>query len=373
MSVSPRLNRRGATLPLTIIVLALMAVAVAITYTRITAERHIGSDARANLGAFAVAQSGLNRFLSTINGKPAGVPGAVQTVTYNDLPGGTAQVDMVMLRESTNTLLPAVYAITSRGTYTAARRFNALTPPAERTVGTYALWTPAPFDVNAGVTSLAGFTANGNASHYSGIDRCGAMGNIPGLAAPGPNGGPANFWPNSSLNTIDGTPEDTPLNIGTPTPTGTAKDEVEIDWAAIRAGTAFPPNYTYPASGWPAMATPGMLDWPVVRVDGDLTMPGSGKGILIVTGNLTWNGTPNKTWEGLVLVGGTLTGNGQSFIYGAVMSALNVKVGIAVPDFDVGNGTKTWQYDSCSLTRALGRIGSVQRVRNGWTDTWSSY
>jgi hypothetical protein len=369
--MSGKLSRRGATLPLTIIVLALMAAAVVITYNRISAERHVGSDERARLGAFAVAQSGLNRFLSTINGKPAGAPGTVQTVTYNDLPGGTAQVDMVMLRESTNTLLPAVYAITSRGTYTAGRRFNATTPPAERTVATYALWTPAPFDLNAGVTSLAGFTANGNSSHYSGIDRCGATGTIAGVAVPGPSGGQGNFT--GAMGTIDGNPEDLPINMGTPGTGGTAQNEVDIDWAGIVAGTAFPANYVYPASGWPAMASPGMLDWPVVRVNGDLTMPASGKGILIVTGNLVWNGTPNKTWEGLVLVGGTLTGNGQSFIYGAVMTALNVKLGIAVPDFDVGNGVKTWQYDSCSLSRALGKIGSIQRVRNGWTDTWSSY
>jgi hypothetical protein len=376
MSVSRRSYRRGAVLPLVVIVLAVMAVAVAISYARISAERAIAADSQAHVGAFGVAQSGLNRFLSTINGKPP-VPNTwpanpvIQTVTYADLPGGTAQVQLAMLRESTNTLLPAVYSISSRGLYTAARRFDSRSPAAERTVATYALWTPAPFDLNAGVTSLAGFTANGSSSHYSGIDRCGVMGNIPGVAVPGPSGGPGNFT--GATNTIDGTPEDIPINMGTPTPGGTAKDEVEIDWAGIVAGTAFPATYNYPANPWPAMASPGMLDWPVVRVDGNLVMPGSGKGILIVTGNLTWNGTPNKTWEGLVLVGGTLTGNGQSFIYGAVMTALNVKLGIAVPDFDVGNGIKTWQYDSCSLTRALGRIGSIQRVRNGWTDTWSSY
>ena len=370
-SDSFRLNRRGATLPLTIIVLALMAVAVAMTYGRISSERMITGDAKAQQGAFAVAQSGLNRFMANLNGKPPALGPWPITANYTDLPGGVARVDMVQLRDSTTSLLPAVYAITSRGRYTAAKRYNSRSPSAERTVATYALWTPAPLDINAAVTSLAGFTANGGSSHYSGIDRCAANGNIPGLGVPGPNGGPGNFTGN--LGTIDGTPEDTPVNIGTPTPTGTAKDEVDIDWAAIRAGTAFPANYTYPASGWPGMATPGMLDWPVVRVNGDLTMPGSGKGILIVTGNLIWNGTPNKTWEGLVLVGGTLTGNGQGFIYGAVMTALNVKVGIAVPDFDVGNGIKTWQYDSCSLTRALGRIGSIQRVRNAWTDTWSSY
>lgn len=34
---------------------------------------------------------------------------------------------------------------------------------------------------------------------------------------------------------------------------------------------------------------------------------------------------------------------------------------------------KSYLHDSCALTRALGHIGSLQRVRNGWTDTWSSY
>jgi hypothetical protein len=376
-SISLRLNRRGAILPLTVIVLALMAVAVAITYARISAERVTTSDLKAQQGAFAVAQSGLNRWLANVNGKPAYNPATwpanpiIQTVNYNDLPGGTAQVDVAMLRESTTTLLPAVYVITSRGRYTAAKRWNSRSPSAERTVATYAIWQIAPIKMPAAVTSLAGFTANGNSSHYSGIDRCGAMGNVAGLGVPGPLGQPGNF--SGQAGTIDGDPEDAAKNIGTPGTGGTAKDTVAIDWAGIRAGTSLPPNTIYNGLNWPPMATPGMLDWPVTKVNGDLTMPASGKGILIVTGNLIWNGTPNKTWEGLVLVGGTLTGNGQSFIYGAVMTALNVKIGIPVPDFDVGNGTKTWQYDSCSLARALGKQGSVQRLRNGWTDTWSSY
>ncbi|MFL5401879.1 MAG: type II secretion system protein [Gemmatimonadales bacterium] len=362
-SISIRLNRRGATLPLTVIVLALMAVSVAITYGRISAERVITGDAQAQAGAFAVAQSGLNRYLSAVNGKPA----ASVTVNYTDLPGGTAQVDLRMLRESTTTLLPAVYVITSRGRYTAARRYNSLTPSAERTVATYALWQPAPFDLNAGVTSLTGMTANGNSGAYSGIDRCGAGASIPGVAVPD------GTWNAAHPTIVDGVPDDAAVGMGSGGLGGTAKDEVKVDWAGVVAGTAFPANYTYPTNAWPGTGSPGFADWPVVRVNGDLTMPGSGKGILIVTGNLTWNGTPNKQWEGLVLVGGTLIGNGASTIYGAVITGLNIKTGTAVGNYDVGNGTKTWQYDSCSLTRALGHIGSLQRVRNGWTDTWSSY
>jgi hypothetical protein len=152
MLVPVRLDKRGATLPLSVIVLALMAVAVAISYARISSERVISADAKAQFGAFQVAQSGLNRYFSNlaIGDKP--VDG---TVLINDLPGGTAQVDVKLLRDSVvNPLTPAVYLVTSRGRYTAARRYNSLTPSAERTVATYALWTPTPLDVNAAFTSL---------------------------------------------------------------------------------------------------------------------------------------------------------------------------------------------------------------------------
>ena len=359
MSALTRLNRSGGTLPLTILVLSLMGVGVAISYTRVSSERRITGDSRAQLGAFAVAQSGLNRFLSNINGKPAGTP-PDQNVTYNDLPGGSATVNLRMLRESTITLLPAVYIITSRGTYTGAKRYDGLTPAAERTVATYALWTTAPFDLNAGFTSISGITKNGGSGALSGIDRCAAQSAIPGVAVP--NGGYT-----GDVTIINGNPEDAAVGMGTGGLGGTAKDEVDIDWAGIVAGTYLPAGFLYPS--WPTAAQ--MLNWPVSRVNGDLTLPGTGKGILIVTGNLTISG--GDQWEGLVLVGGTITSNGNNTVYGATVSGLNIKLGIAVPASTIANGNKTYQYDSCSLARALGKVGSIQRVRNDWTDTWSSY
>jgi hypothetical protein len=365
MSVSVRLNRRGATLPLTIIALAVMGVAVAITHTRITAERRVSSDGKAQTGAFAVAQSGLSRFLANLNGKPAPPPGGNMDVTFTDLPGGTAQVSLRMLRDSTTTLLPAVYVITSRGTYTGGKRYNAITPPAERTVATYALWTPAPFDLNAAITSLSGLHKDGAAGGLDGNDRCvgSGMPPIPGVAVP--DGGFS-----GDATPINGNPDNAPDELGTPGTGGTAKDSVEIDWAGITGGGVMPPDYVYPT--WPNMTQ--FADWPVTRVNGDLVLPTSGKGILIVTGNLTINGTtPPRTWEGLVLVGGTMTLNGNMNIYGAAITGLNIKLGVAVPQQTIANGTKIIRYDSCALTRALGHVGSVQRVRNGWTDTWPSY
>jgi hypothetical protein len=365
MSGSTRLNRKGATLPLTILLLALMGVAVAITFNRISSERRITGDSRAQLGAFAVAQSGLNRFLSTLNGKPAG-PFPV-TVSYNDLPGGSARVDLTQLRESTTTLLPALYSITSRGTYTAGRRYDALSPSAQRTVGTYALWTPAPFDLNGAVTSLSGLDKAGNSGALDGNDRCGAAGAIPGVAVPtgtftGSNG------------PINGNPDNAPVYLGTQGTAGTFKDEVDIDWAGISAGTVLPPAFVAPA--WPTAAQ--MNGWPVTKVNNtagpDFVLPSSGKGILIVTGNLRINGAmPPLQWEGLVLVGGNVVSNGDANIYGALITALNIKLGVNVPQQSIANGTKVLQYDSCSLQRALGNVGSIQRVRNGWIDTWPSY
>ena len=109
----------------------------------------------------------------------------------------------------------------------------------------------------------------------------------------------------------------------------------------------------------------------MIRVNGDVDLPSDGKGILIVTGNFSLNGS--QRWDGLVLVGGTLTSSGNNTIQGAIITGLNIKVGMAVGQTAIGNGTKTFQYSSCNLMRALGHVGSVQRVRNGWTDTWSSY
>jgi len=357
-----RLNQRGATLPLTIIVIAVMAVAVAISFHRLSSERNVTGDGQAQVEAFAVAQSGLNAYLEGLSGMPA----TSHDTTITGLSGGTAQVSLRRLKDSvmTTSLIPAVFIITSRGLNTTAKRFGARTPPAERTVATYAQWVPAPLDLKAAFTSLSGLDKNGNSGALDGNDACAGSGQpaIPGVAVP-------NGMYTGQTNPINGNPDNTPVGIGTPGPGGTAKDAVGIDWQGITNGTVLPAHYLYPTNPWPTAAQ--FAGWPVTRVNGNLSLPGSGKGVLIVTGNLTLNGA--VSWDGLVLVGGTLTSNGNNTINGAVVSGLNVKLGVAVPQTAVGNGTKTFQFHSCNLTRALGRIGSIQRIRNGWTDTWSSY
>jgi hypothetical protein len=360
-------SRRGATLPLTILVIAIMGVAVAISYARLSSERRITSDGQAQVDALTVAQSGLDRYLSTVNGKPAAAGPWPMTFNYNDLPGGTARVDVQQLRDSTTSLLPAVYVITSRGTSTGAKRYDSRIPPAERTVATYALWTPAPFDLDAAITTLGGMDKAGGAGTMNGTDACGVKPPIAGVAVSsgtGVNG--TNYT--GAVGPIDGNPDNTPVNLGTSGPAGTAKDQVSIDWNGIVNGSLLPPDNVYPS--WPG----SFANWPVVRVNNnggpDFDLPSDGQGILIVTGNLTISGS--KVWNGLILVGGTSRSNGSNTMRGAVVAGLNTKLG-QNPGQSQMNGTKSYQYDSCALTRAMGHIGSIQRVRNGWTDTWSSY
>jgi hypothetical protein len=345
---------------MTILVIALMGVAVAITYSRLSSERRITSDGQAQIDAFTVAQSGLSNYMAGLNGKP----GASADVTINGLPGGSAQVSLHMLRESTSTLLPAVYVITSRGTATGSTRFDARVPAAERTVATYALWTPAPLDLDAAITSLGGMDKAGGSGSMNGNDACGVNPPIAGVATP-------NGLYTGAPSPIDGDPDNTPVPLGTQGPGGTAQDEVDIDWAGIVAwpNTTMMPDLVY-SGAWPG----DFSNWPVIRVNNnpgaDFDLPADGKGILIVTGNLTLGGS--RTWEGLILAGGWVRSNGSNTVRGAVISGLNVKLGQIVGVSQM-NGSKSYQYDSCALTRALGKVGSLQRVRNGWTDTWSSY
>jgi type II secretory pathway pseudopilin PulG len=365
MATTTRSERRGATLPLSILVIAILSLSILVAVSRLSAERQITSDQKAVMDAFAVAQAGMEEYFRALTALPPGtLPPTSHDTTITTLPGGTAEVSFRRLRDSTSTT-PAVYVVASRGTNTTAERFGFRVGSAQRTVAQYAYWQPANLDLDAAFTSLSGVNKTGTSGALDGNDGCGAAPAIPGVAVP-------NGTYSGQTSPINGNPDNSPILLGTAGTGGTAKDAVEVDWAGISAGTALPANYTIPGSSWPTGAQ--MANWPVILVNGDLNLGGSetnGKGILIVTGDMTIGGS----WahEGIVLVGGVLTSNGNNTIQGAVITALNIKLGINVPQNAIANGNKTFQYNSCSIASALKRIGSVQRVRNGWTDTWSSY
>jgi hypothetical protein len=155
--------------------------------------------------------------------------------------------------------------------------------------------------------------------------------------------------------------------LGTPSQTA---DSVNIDWDAIVNQNLIWPDVVYPTDPWPNFAANPSY-YPVIRVNGNLDLPADGQGLLIVTGNVTINGS--LRFKGIILVGGTIYADGNNNVLGAVVSGLNVKLGMTVGQSDIGNGTKTYKYDSCEIANTLNHISVIVLMGKTWSDTWPSY
>jgi hypothetical protein len=158
---------------------------------------------------------------------------------------------------------------------------------------------------------------------------------------------------------------------GSPPIDSVTADSVHIDWDGIKNHNAIPPTITLPGGTWPTStqwADPAY--YPVIRVNGDFTLPGTGRGTLIVTGSITISG--NNGWNGIILAGDNLTSNGNNGVTGATVSGLNVKLGLTVP-ISTANGTKTYTYNSCEVARSTNTYGALVTLANTWVDNWVEY
>jgi hypothetical protein len=357
----PRLNRRGVSLPLVILLMALLALAVTVGFARVSEERRIVGDQQAQVDAFAVAESGLERYVALQNTEPA----AYDSVT---IPLGTRDTAFVVLHRirAPSPGVQGLYLVRSRGVSHSARRFDATTPPAQRTVAQYAAWQDAAMDVDAAWTSIPGIGKQNNTGTISGIDACGAAPTIAGVAVPitGQSGfGGYRQTPPPGVPVV---PQGLPQVDYVDADPWNVEPSVRIDWAGIVAGTAITPEYSLTGTaGWPLTFT----NWPIILVTaGTVTLDAaqSGQGILMVTGDAVFDA--GFTWLGVVLVGGQ-TQILDATIRGAVVSGLNFKLGTPAFDADAGP-TINVQYDSCVLENALQRFAHLNPIANGWTDSW---
>lgn len=357
-------TRKGFAIPTAILIIMVMTAALAAGFSLVSAENRSISDQKAQVTAFQLAEQGLETFIvrrdslgSTIT--PPGVHYEVRVT----LTGGYADVAMDRIR-ATQGSLAGLYVIRSRGVLTTGA--YAGTPQGVRTVAEYALWKPASMQVLAGWTAISGVDKNGNSGTLGGVDACGDSAAVAGVAVPqypgfiGRNGGGTG---------------DPPVDSMAPTQDSLAK-LVHMDWLNLKAGTAVKVDYTIPPATMPTFADTNY--YPVVRVVGDLTSGmlsnvanTGGRGLLIVTGNAVLTGS-NFTWSGVVMVGGDITGNGNNNIQGAVITALNAKLGQTVP-IDTINGTKNYQYNSCNVAKTMNNLGALVPLTNTWVDNWVEY
>ena len=358
-------NSRGFALPMAILVLALLTISTTAALVIGSAEEREIANGRDQVDAFTLAQSGLEQFLvyRTSLGFTSMPPAAFEYVRI-DVQGGYADVTLELVRPSVSGS-PAVYVIRSLGVRTDPSLPG--TPLAEHTVALYARCQSGTMTVKSAFTSLTGLHKNGGAGTITGQDQCGDQPDVAGVSVPTPPG----YTQNGGSSVPEGSPD-----IADMGGFQEAADSTFIDWEGIVAGTALTPDYTYPA--YPSsIAFFNPAFWPVILVNGDFSLPYSGKGTLIVTGSLTISGA--KEWRGIILVGGAATGNGDNGIFGALVTGLNTKLGDAEEIAEemgtntIGNGVKRILYNSCNVTTALSGFSGLATYANTWSDNWATY
>lgn len=358
--MSNNTERRGFALPMAILVIAVLTIMIAGGFSLVSAERRSVADQKSQVSAFRIAEQGLEIFLvrrdSLLAGKPgySKVPGAADSIRIATT-GGYADVTLTRLRPPKGSQ-SGLYVVRSKGVETVGA--FAGTPQAVRTVAQYVLWEPAPMQVLAGWTALSGVQKNGNSGTLGGIDVCGDSAAVAGVAVP--------VNPGYTGKTVA---------VGDPPVDSIAPDSVAIDWNGIVNQGSISPTITIPGGTFPPDAAfADTTYYPIIRINGDytITLGGGviGRGMLIVTGTLSFNG--NSTWKGVLLVGNDITSNGTQVIQGATISGLNVKLGTYVPSSDA-NGTKQYNYNSCEVAKSTTAMGALVTLRNTWVDNWVEY
>ncbi|HJU66760.1 MAG TPA: hypothetical protein VJ650_00835 [Gemmatimonadaceae bacterium] len=356
----PARSRRGAALPVVILLMVILALSLTAAFTINSNESRAVDNQQEQIEAFALAESGRERYLIDraafgLNGEPAASE-SIRVVQS----GGYADVVVARIRQSFGGR-PGLYALRSTGVRTNPRMPGQ--PAATRTVGQIFKWETGNLSIPGAFTSLSGIVKNGGAGQFTGVDQCGVLPSVGGVAVPTTPG----YTQSGGVSIPTGNP---PIkDLGMPP---ASNDSARVDWAGVLAGSSLTPTLTIPPSTFPGPAAFADTSfWPIIKVNGDLSLPNSGRGILIISGNFSVNG--GQIWDGLMLVGGTVTSNGGNQINGALISGLNMQLGQAVPPSAIANGEKYFRYNSCILARALRPFSGVVPLDNAWADNWASY
>lgn len=388
----PKLTSRdGFALPMALLVMIVLTAGIAAGFAATSAEVVSNAAHRSDNRAYNMAEAGLEQFLNrrketdfckNATGHPAGSstggvvsatlclvdpadPTADSEWTRVSLTGGYADITSVLVRKFIVDSLPALFFIRSVGVDSSVKLSGGTsTVFASRAVGMYAAWTKQVVNVQGAWFALAGLTKNGNAGTIDGTDYCSAAngGGKPAVAgAMVPNGGQFS----GSTGAFAGSP---PLD--TTKTFAQIKSSVKLDWAGIRNGAIqadfnVPSPDAFPNSTW---FTSNPNAWPVIKIHGVFTLPSPGRGMIIADSDFTISGT--NMWDGVVLIGGALTSNGNNTTSGATLSGLNYLIDGLTPggstDNSTANGTKTYTYNSCNVEKAANGL----RIYKPWNNTW---
>ena len=354
-------TRKGVAMVLSLVLIVVLSVTAAAALGMVGSERHAVEDQEAAAEAHALARSAYDRFIADPTGfLPSFAPTtfAGPDSAHMVFSDGYAWVKVQRVRPSVGGSAP-LFLIRSRAVRTINRPVR--TPVAERIFAQYAQWQDVQMPALAAWTSLSGLLKDGGSGAISGLDNCGGA-PVAGVAVPKNPG----YVQNGGSSVPSGSPPI--LNMGTQSQ---ANGMVSVDWSTILGGMALSADIKVPGSVWPSFANSNY--WPLIYVDQatSFALPSSGRGMLIVKNDMTISG--GIKWDGIILVGGTFTSNGNNTVSGALVTGLNVLLGMNVPPSNIGNGTKTYQYDSCNVEKAVHKFNGLAPLRNSSTDNWPSY
>ncbi|HVH39166.1 MAG TPA: hypothetical protein VM764_04005 [Gemmatimonadaceae bacterium] len=376
--ISNHSNRRGFALPMVVLVMFILVGAVASGFAMMSGERASDDATLQSEAAFALAETGLQQGLRNRTGLGLPVePPAAGDSTRVTLAGGYADIVTTRLRAAVGTSVPALYVVRSRGVST--RTGTAKAGNATQMASAFATFQLMTMQVQSSMTGINGINKAGNSGIISGVDQCpvanGGTGNtLPAVAVPADPGFTGQAGPlegNPKVDSIGANPEE-------------AADAVPFNWDAIVNDNAITPDFDIPSSGigFPTQTwfNDNPLTWPTIIVRNGpspnslYTLTISGRGLLIVFGDLRLNGS-QAGWKGIILVGGRLRSDGTNEVQGATITGLNVKLGYSVADNDVNdlNGTKQYLYNSCNVKSALAALGSLRVFQNSWANSFPTY
>ena len=366
-------SRRGFALPMAVLVIAVITAALAAAFMTTTAEIASNQAQKGTERAFAIAQNGLEQFLVRRSesgwcqycGSPPTTTAESTKVASN---GGYAWVVSRQVHPSSGTNDPAYYFITSTGVDTTTKLSGSgQTVYATHVVGIFAKWQVHVVNVLSGWTSLSGIHKNGTAGVISGVDQCGADTTLAGVTVP--TGG----WSTNGGFSPTGNP---PVDSNQ-TSTQLAQQTM-IDWQSILNGS-IPADVEIPPGSFPSSTQFADTSyWPVIRIHTNgYSLPRAGRGIIIADSDFVINGS--NMWNGILLVGGALTSNGNNTTAGATISGLNVILGdsagsgVVTVDTSMAQGQKSYVYNSCNVARAGKGLQAYVAIPNSWVDNIALY
>jgi hypothetical protein len=379
-----RRERRGMALPLVMLLVAVLSATLAASFATTSGELTMEQSLRAQTRAFTIAQSGMETYMSgrmnggviVVSTDPAdkSPPDVLSERVKVVVPSvgavpDTAFITATRVRPASGNRM-AMYLVQSRGVdFNAAGISGRARARPERTVAQMAAFNTFTIDVIGAWTSITGLTKNGT-GEISGIDQCGEKSMVAGVVT-----GQGDFVNNGNASLFLGDPP-----VDTSGTAAAVRDRVKIDWDGIINKGALPADITIPPQSFPTaaqFADPNF--WPVIRINSSsYSLPVAGRGIIIATGNFDINGS--NMWDGIILVGGVLTSNGNNVTAGTTLSGLNALLpGADLPppshsgDNADANGQKSYVYNSCNVDRATKGLQSFQPMANAWVDNIATY